>query len=76
MKYPQFLTIGNWLFEHIEPNSFYDIKVGGERPTNIYIVRHGFQAIDLSTGLRTYEGLIENDATEPTDKELLRLIKR
>lgn len=75
MKYPQFLSIGNWLFEHLKKDDFTDCSVGGPIPENLYIAVHSFRAPDLSKDLRTYEGLIEYGATEPDDKELLRLIK-
>lgn len=75
MNYPKFLKIGNWLFIHIRKSSFADAKpVGGPIPENLYITC-GYNAPDLSTDLRTYEGLIENGAEIPEDKELLRLLK-
>lgn len=76
MKYPKFLSIGNWLFIHIEKDSFESHTVGGPIPENLYYAYHSFKALDLSNDLRTYEGLIEYGATEPDDKELLRLIKK
>ena len=75
MKYPQYLSVGNWLFMHLKKNDFADITVGGPIPENLYVSISTYRAIDLSKDLRTYEGLIAYGATEPDDKELLRLIK-
>lgn len=76
MEYPKYLSIRNWLFMHIEKDAFFSkTPVGGAFPENIYCVYPRFEAINLATGLRTYEGLIASGATEPDDKELLRLIK-
>ena len=75
MEYPQFLAIGNWLFMHLRKNSFEKDSVGGACPENIYIVYSRWSAPDLSRHLRTYEGLVASGATEPTDNELLRLLK-
>ena len=76
MKYPQYLSVGNWLFMHLKKDDFTDITVGGPIPENLYIVHSWYRAPDLSKDLRTYEGLIAYGATEPDDKELLRLIKK
>ena len=78
MKYPQYLSVGNWLFKHLEPDWFVqkDNPVGGPIPENLYVSTSTYRAIDLSKDLRTYEGLIAYGATEPDDKELLRLIKK
>lgn len=78
MKYPKYLSVGNWLFKHLEPDWFAqkDNPVGGPIPENLYYAHHDFRALDLSRDLRTYEGLIEYGCTEPDDKELLRLIKK
>ena len=75
MKYPKFLSTGNWLFIHLKKDSFENDSVGGPIPENLYVVHSGYRAPDLSKDLRTYEGLIAYGATEPDDKELLRLIK-
>lgn len=75
MKYPKFLSVGNWLFMHLSKDGFADCTVGGPIPENLYIVYSSYKAPDLSKDLRTYEGLIAYGATEPDDKELLRLIK-
>lgn len=79
MKYPKYLSIGNWLFIHIVPDWFTqkDHPVGGSIPENLYAACFTYSGMDinLSRDLRTYEGLIEYGATEPDDKELLRLIK-
>lgn len=78
MKYPKYLSVGNWLFKHIEPDFFVqkDRPVGGPIPENLYHSVHSFRAVNLSEDLRTYEGLIAYGCTEPDDKELLRLIKK
>ena len=78
MKYPKYLSIGNWLFKHIEPDFFVqkDRPVGGSIPENLYNAVHSFRALDLSRDLRTYEGLIESGCTEPDEKELLRLLQK
>ena len=75
MNYPKYLSIGNWLFKHLEPDWFTqnDRPVGGSIPENLYYVCNG--QLNFSKYLRTYEGLIAYGATEPDDKELLRLIK-
>lgn len=75
MNYPKYLSIGNWLFKHLEPDWFTqnDKPVGGLIPENLYYVCD--KQLNLSRDLRTYEGLIAYGATEPDDKELLRLIK-
>lgn len=75
MKYPKYLSIGYWLFKHIEPELFInkDNPVGGPVPENLYLAV--FDSINISKHLRTYEGLIEHGAKEPSDKELLGLIK-
>lgn len=76
MEYPKYLSVGNWLFMHIEKDVFSSKNpVGGAFPENIYCVYPRFEAINLSTDLRTYEGLIEYGCTEPDEEELLRLIK-
>ena len=74
-KYPDYLSVGNWLFQHLKKDSFNDSSVGGPIPENLYISLSKWRAIDLSKDLRTYEGLIAYGATEPDDKELLRLLK-
>lgn len=77
MKYPKFLSIGNWLFVHVEVDRFAqnDKPVGGSIPENLYL-SFGYRgmAVNLGRDLRTYEGLIAYGCTEPDDKELLRLI--
>ena len=75
MKYPKYLSVGNWLFKHIEPELFInnDSPVGGKVPENLYLAV--FDNINISKHLRTYEGLIAYGCTEPSDEELLRLIK-
>lgn len=75
MNYPKYLSIGNWLFTHIEPDWFYqnDKPVGGSIPENLYITVNN--QLNLSRDLRTYEGLIKYGCTVPDDKELLRLMK-
>ena len=75
MKYPMYLSVGNWLFKHIEPDWFMqkDRPVGGPIPENLYIVHD--RGLNISRDLRTYEGLIAYGCTEPSDEELLRLIK-
>lgn len=75
MKYPQYLSIGNWLFQHLKKDEFETSPVGGPIPENLYISLSSWRALNLSKDLRTYEGLIANGATEPDDKELLRLLK-
>jgi hypothetical protein len=76
MKYPKYLSVGNWLFMHIETDTFASKNpVGGAIPQNLYCVFPRFKAIDLSNDLRTYEGLIAYGCIEPDEKELLRLIK-
>lgn len=75
MKYPQYLSIGNWLFQHLKKDEFETSSVGGPFPENLYIFISSWRAINLSKDLRTYEGLIANGATEPNDIELLRLLK-
>lgn len=75
MKYPQYLSIGNWLFQHLKKDEFESCSVGGPVPENLYAVVSSYRAINLSKDLRTYEGLMANGATEPDDKELLRLLK-
>ena len=75
MKYPDYLSIGNWLFQHLKKDDFETRPVGGPIPENLYVSLSRWRAIDLSKDLRTYEGLIEAGATEPDDKELLRLLK-
>lgn len=75
MKYPKYLSVGNWLFMHLEKDHFMSDKVGGAFPENLYVVYPRYEAINLSRDLRTYEGLIEYGCTEPDDKELLRLVK-
>jgi hypothetical protein len=74
MKYPKYLSVGNWLFKHIEPDWFYqnDKPVGGPIPDNLYYDCD--MLLNLSRDLRTYEGLIEYGCTEPDEKELLRLL--
>ena len=74
MNYPKYLSRGNWLFKHIEPDFFAQREgpVGGPIPENLYIVVGKW---DLSKHLRTYEGLIAYGAIEPDDAELLRLSK-
>lgn len=75
MKYPKYLSVGNWLFKHLDPDWFYqnDKPVGGPIPENLYIAVSG--QLDLSRDLRTYEGLIAYGCTMPSDEELLRLVK-
>ena len=75
MNYPKYLSIGNWLFKHIEPDWFYqkDRPVGGNIPENLYIDFN--DQLNLSRDLRTYEGLVAYGCTEPDEKELLRLLK-
>lgn len=75
MKYPKYLSVGNWLFKHIEPDWFYqhDNPVGGLIPENLYLAIS--KQLNISRDLRTYEGLIAYGCTEPSDEELLRLIK-
>lgn len=75
MKYPRFLSVGNWLFIHLQKDEFEDRTVGGEIPQNLYYAYHRFKGLDLSKDLRTYEGLIKYGCTEPDDKELLQLLK-
>ncbi len=75
MKYPKYLSVGNWLFVHLQKDGFADRPVGGPIPENLYYAHHDFRALNLSMDLRTYEGLIEYGCTEPDDKELFRLIK-
>lgn len=75
MNYPKYLSVGNWLFIHLQKDEFERHTVGGPCPENLYCVYPRFRALNLSTDLRTYEGLIASGATEPDDKELLRLIK-
>ena len=75
MKYPDYLSVGNWLFKHLKKSNFEDHTIGGPIPENLYISIDSWRAPDLSRDLRTYEGLIASGATEPDDKELLRLIK-
>ena len=78
MKYPKYLSIGNWLFIHIAPDTFDKHPIGGAIPENLYIVGPFYDGLYLSLQkhLRTYEGLIADGATKPDDKELLRLIKK
>lgn len=75
MKYPKYLSVGNWLFKHIEPDWFCqkDRPVGGLIPENLYLVFG--RDLNISRDLRTYEGLTAYGCTEPSDEELLRLIK-
>lgn len=75
MNYPKYLSIGNWLFKHIEPDWFAqnDRPVGGSIPENLYYAV--FDDLVLSKHLRTYEGIIADGGQVPDDKELLRLIK-
>lgn len=75
MKYPDYLSIGNWLFQHLKIDESESRPVGGYIPDNLYISLSRWRAINLSKDLRTYQGLIANGATEPDDKELLRLLK-
>lgn len=75
MNYPKYLSVGNWLFIHLQKDGFDNRTVGGPIPENLYYAHHSFRALNLSTDLRTYEGLIAYGCTEPDDKELLRLIK-
>ena len=62
---------------HIAPDTFDRYPVGGAIPENLYIVGPFYDGLylNLQKHLRTYEGLIADGATEPNDKELLRLIK-
>ena len=62
---------------HIAPDTFDKYPVGGAIPENLYIVGPFYDGLylNLQKHLRTYEGLIADGATEPNDKELLRLIK-
>lgn len=77
-KYPTYLSVGNWLFVHIEPDWFAnrDNPVGGSIPNNLYIVSASDSGIsmNISKDLRTYEGLIEYGCTEPDKNELIRLL--
>ena len=75
MKYPKYLSVGNWLFKHIEPDWFYqkDRPVGGPIPENLYLAFG--RDLNISRDLRTYEGLIAYGCTKPSDEELLRLLK-
>lgn len=75
MKYPRYLSIVNWLFEHIENEHYYTVSVGGPRPENLYMVISRYRSLNLGTDLRTYEGLIADGATEPSKEELLRLLE-
>ena len=75
MNYPKYLMIGNWLFLHIENDPYCDTTVGGPRPENLYRVFSKYHALDLGSDLRTYGGLMNSGAVEPTDEELLRLIR-
>ena len=78
MKYPKFLSIGNWLFVHISPNPWEKNPFGGAVPANLYahwITYDGIE-LNLSRDLRTYDNLVAAGAAEPDDKELLRLIKK
>ena len=76
MKYPKYLSVGNWLFTHLDLDDFTSKNpVGGPVPENLYIVVNRYRAVNYSTDLRTYEGLIAYGCTEPDDKELLRLLK-
>lgn len=74
MKYPKYLSIGNWLFVHLQKDGFDNHTVGGPIPENLYYVCPNFRALNLSTDLRTYEGLVKYGCTEPDKKELLRLL--
>lgn len=73
MKYPKFLSIGNWLFKHISPELFINNSsvVGGKVPENLYYAVSN--DLNLSRDLRTYEGIIADGGQIPDDKELLRL---
>ena len=75
MKYPKFLSIGNWLFKHISPELFINDSyiVDGKVPENLYYAVSN--DLNLSRDLRTYEGIIADGGKEPDDQELLRLIK-
>ncbi len=77
-KYPKYLSIGNWLFIHIEADSFInnDNPVGGKIPDNLYMAHTSYSGINLnlSRNLRTYEGLIEYGCTEPSKEEIIRLL--
>lgn len=77
MNYPKYLSIGNCLYIHIAPNRWENNPFGGPVPANLYIdcLTYGGIELNLSRDLRTYEGLIAVGATEPDDKELIRLIK-
>ena len=77
MKYPKYLSIGNWLFKYLEPDPFVQRNgpIGGPIPENLYYVVFTYRAMNFSKDLRTYESLIEYGCTEPDDKELLRLLK-
>lgn len=76
MKYPKYLSCGNWLFVHLQSNPFaqQDNPVGGPIPENLY-VSVCYRAPDLSSDIRTYEGLIAYGCEVPSDAELLRLLK-
>ena len=78
MKYPKFLSIGNWLFVHISPNPWEKNPFGGAVPANLYACcfTYGGIELNLSRDLRTYDNLVAVGATEPDDEELLRLIKK
>ena len=77
MKYPKYLSVGNWLFKYLEPDCFVqrDRPVGGPIPENLYYVVSTYRPIDLSKDLRTYESLIAYGCTEPDSKELSRLVR-
>lgn len=76
MNYPKYLSVGNWLFKHLEADFFaqQDKPVGGPIPENLYIVAN-LGELNLSKHLRTYEGLVAYGCIEPSDEELSRLIK-
>lgn len=78
MKYPKYLSVGNWLFTHISVDKYaqHDHSVGGAIPENLYIACIDYDgiALNLSKSLRTYEGLIAYGCTEPDNKELVRLL--
>ena len=55
MKYPKFLSIGNWLFVHISPNPWEENPFGGAVPANLYACcfTYGGIELNLSRDLRT-----------------------
>ena len=72
MEYPRYLSIGSWLFTHIETHK--GDCVGGPRPQGLYMVTSTWHSLNLGTDLRTYEGLIADGAKEPSGEELIKLL--